>query len=535
LFLRKINSYGEALSYDKHGNITSLARGGITVHNWVGGSAPTPNHTFYDVDQLIYYYNGNQVKSISDNSSGALYTGAQDFKDNASTMDEYGYDANGNQTKDLNKKIVTMRYNSLNLPDTIQLQSGHMVSYVYDPMGQKESVTRKVVVTSGISIPVGKTLSTAGIAYTSTTSLIQYASNVVYGGTYGTTITDILLPDGLLKPFSTGSLTFTYNYYIRDHLGNVRAVIDGAGTIKQANNYNPFGMEYGESAESQTLTNYQNYQYSGKEFDRKLELNLYDFGARFYDATRGQWTTPDPLAALNYAVSPYVYCSNNPLNRIDPTGMVDEKPVYGGQLPEPNVKGTYTGNSGAFDSGANTSFFNSSINDFIDLYALSESQKTSFLAYTNGADGRARENNSSANGSWATLTTALGLTVDWALGTGANNRTFSNDAVAYSFSNARVINQARKYWYSKVNSGKISIYGGVTNFLGKKAFTGGNFGVKGLISAGFDPMEQFVGSFTPTISSNGRNLTFTIQNTTSFKSLMGSSSLLVEIIPFSTI
>jgi len=160
--------FGEALSYDKHGNITSLARGGITVHNWVGGSVPTPNHTFNDVDQLNYTYNGNQVKSISDNSSGAIYTGAQDFKDNASTMDEYGYDANGNLTKDLNKKIVTMRYNSLNLPDTIQFESGHMVSYVYDPMGQKESVTRKVVVTSGISIPVGKTLSTAGIAYTST-------------------------------------------------------------------------------------------------------------------------------------------------------------------------------------------------------------------------------------------------------------------------------------------------------------------------------------------------------------------------------
>lgn len=56
--------------------------------------------------------------------------------------------------------------------------------------------------------------------------------------------------------------------------------------------------------------------------------------------------------------------------------------------------------------------------------------------------------------------------------------------------------------------------------MGKKVWSGGNFGISGLIAAGSDPMEQFVGSSTPGISSDGTNLTFTIQNTTSFKSLM---------------
>jgi hypothetical protein len=37
--------------------------------------------------------------------------------------------------------------------------------------------------------------------------------------------------------------------------------------------------------------------------------------------------------------------------------------------------------------------------------------------------------------------------------------------------------------------------------------------------AGIDPIEQFVGSFTPTITSDGKTLTFTIENTTSVKSL----------------
>ncbi len=112
------------------------------------------------------------------------------------------------------------------------------------------------------------------------------------------------------------------------------------------------------------------------------------------------------------------------------------------------------------------------------------------------------------------------MTFDWALGTGEDYRTFTNDAIAISFQDARVVNQAREYWYKKVNAGDKTIYDGLTNFLGKKVWSGGNFGLSDLKAAGGDPIEQFVGSFTPTISSDGSNLTFAIQNTTSFRSLM---------------
>jgi len=80
-------------------------------------------------------------------------------------------------------------------------------------------------------------------------------------------------------------------------------------------------MEYGESAEDQTDVTYQDYLFGGKEFDRKFELNLYDSGARFYDATRNQWTTMDPLAETHPEISPYAFCANNPVNLIDPDGM----------------------------------------------------------------------------------------------------------------------------------------------------------------------------------------------------------------------
>ncbi|MFT3995751.1 MAG: RHS repeat-associated core domain-containing protein, partial [Dysgonamonadaceae bacterium] len=51
-------------------------------------------------------------------------------------------------------------------------------------------------------------------------------------------------------------------------------------------------------------------------------LNLYDFSARMQDPAIGRFTTMDPLAEKYYDWSPYAYCAGNPVNVIDPTGMV---------------------------------------------------------------------------------------------------------------------------------------------------------------------------------------------------------------------
>jgi len=49
-------------------------------------------------------------------------------------------------------------------------------------------------------------------------------------------------------------------------------------------------------------------------------LNLYDYSARQYDATIGQFTSMDPLCEKYYHISPYAYCAGNPINATDPDG-----------------------------------------------------------------------------------------------------------------------------------------------------------------------------------------------------------------------
>ena len=52
-----------------------------------------------------------------------------------------------------------------------------------------------------------------------------------------------------------------------------------------------------------------------------IGLNMYDFGARWYDvAGVPVWTSVDPLAEKYYHISPYAYCHNNPILYVDPDG-----------------------------------------------------------------------------------------------------------------------------------------------------------------------------------------------------------------------
>jgi RHS repeat-associated protein len=62
------------------------------------------------------------------------------------------------------------------------------------------------------------------------------------------------------------------------------------------------------------------YLYNGKELQDDLNLNWYDYGARMYDPQIGRWHSLDKLAEKYLAISPFVYCANNPIIFIDTDG-----------------------------------------------------------------------------------------------------------------------------------------------------------------------------------------------------------------------
>lgn len=97
------NRYSEKiLSFSPNGSIECLQRYG-----------KKNNGTFGLIDDLMYSYNGNQIKEISDKAGSLLYDGSFDFKDGANADVEYFYDANGALVKDLNKGISNIEYDVL--------------------------------------------------------------------------------------------------------------------------------------------------------------------------------------------------------------------------------------------------------------------------------------------------------------------------------------------------------------------------------------------------------------------------------------
>ena len=65
----------------------------------------------------------------------------------------------------------------------------------------------------------------------------------------------------------------------------------------------------------------QPYKFGGKELDAMYGLNIYDFHARTRTPDLARFTRPDPLAEKTPHLSPYLFCANDPVNNIDPTGM----------------------------------------------------------------------------------------------------------------------------------------------------------------------------------------------------------------------
>ena len=270
------NRFSENVTgYDKNGNIKGLQRYGQLSSTSYGL-----------IDNLTLTLNGNQLSCVEDAVSTAAYGTNTAFVNGASVAGEYAYDANGNLAKDLNKGITDIQYNVLNLPSTVSFSDGSTITYTYGADGTKLRTVHKIG---------------------STTTTTDYCGNVIYeNGTQKLLLTE----EGYIN--LTG--TQQYHYYLKDHQGNNRVVINQSGTVEETNHYYPFGGVFG------TTGNTQPYKYNGKEFDTKKGLNWYDYGARYYDAALGRFTTVDPSSENYYAFNPYSYCVNNPIKYIDPDG-----------------------------------------------------------------------------------------------------------------------------------------------------------------------------------------------------------------------
>ena len=164
------------------------------------------------------------------------------------------------------------------------------------------------------------------VTNSSTITTTDYDGNYIYTNS---ALSQILQPEGYIVP--NGS-TYQYYFQYKDNLNSNRLTysdFNGDGTISpseivEEDNYYPFGLK------QQGYNNTHNgtgsmYKYNGKELQDdavgSYHLNLYDYGARFYDPALGRWMTIDPLAEESRRWTTYNYALDNPIRFIDIDGM----------------------------------------------------------------------------------------------------------------------------------------------------------------------------------------------------------------------
>jgi RHS repeat-associated protein len=272
----------DTYTYDNVGNRLSLADNN-GFHNYIYdniyrlSSATNPNEN-YSYDSAG---NRNPLTQTYDSGNRLLDDGTY----------TYTYDRDGNITRKVKKiggETTSYTYNSEDQLIGVVTPT-QTISYKYDALGRR--IEKNVAGTISRYVYDGEDI----------IQELDGNNQVVATYTHG---------PGIDEPICLEKNNQKY-YYIADGLGSITALVSSNGNIVQSYRYDSFG-----NIISQAGSLSQPYAYTGREYDP--ETGLYFYRHRYYDSKIGRFLQEDQVPALNL----YSYCRNNPLNLVDPYGLI---------------------------------------------------------------------------------------------------------------------------------------------------------------------------------------------------------------------
>lgn len=341
----KVFDYG----YDPFGNLTEAKENNITVfakpataQNRIGGFTYDPRGNLTQDDGFSYEWDGrnrmaksfagpwatrSQLGTYRYDSRGLRLTASRSTQSTVQVVAP-----NGGENLYLGA-LTTISWSGAGLGDTVKLEllvDGAVVGTIADnvPATQTSCQWQAGKTLTGFVNPSGNVrvrVSSVVPASANGTTYYLYGSDgkllSEYDGT-GVCVKDYLYLGGK-QVAEYQPVTGKYYWYTSDQINSTRMVTDGTGAVVYSRQYDP----YGGVLSTETKVYEPKLGFSGKE--REAGSGIDYFGARYYDHKWYRFNSVDPIMYKEESISEpklwnlYSYCSNNPVSRVDPNGMVD--------------------------------------------------------------------------------------------------------------------------------------------------------------------------------------------------------------------
>lgn len=288
------NYYNEILTYDLNGNVATLKRNRNAAN--IGAQL---------IDDLTYSYTGNRLDTVTEGAGN--YFGYPETSGNLIT-----YDENANMKSQVDKKILQIDYNFLNLPNYIKFNRS-----IPNRLGDSYVTTNYLYRADGIKL-TKKYNSFSGRGQIPTTSVTDYLDGFQYNNIdSGDIFTDSPPMTLQFIPTDEGYYDFVQNKYFyqyKDQVGNIRLAYyrnaSGNTVIDRKTDYYPFGLEFGGGTLNTFGSLSPNYLYSYQGQESQQETGWNSFKWRNYDPSYIRFFNVDPLAEKYAYQSPFNFSEN---------------------------------------------------------------------------------------------------------------------------------------------------------------------------------------------------------------------------------
>ncbi len=324
------------LEFDGMGRLVSLVHGSgsdvLAQYEWV-----------FDVtNQIVLQRSADGETRLHYDSAGQLVEADYDFRDD----EQFAYDANGNPadsltelgTRNLLESDGTYRYSYDAQGRRVrreEIETGRITCYRWDAMGRLVEIEERasdggaVIQTVQYRYDVwgrrvGKSVAPATgpaqsetYVYDGQDILLRFESGAVSNRYLHGPLVDQVLADEQVDGAGESARTL---WPLTDHLGSVRdlALFDAEHVTPSVVNHITYDA-FGAVAEQSAASVDHLFGFTGREIDAESDLNYYR--ARYYDPVVGQFISEDPAGFQAGDVNLRRYVENDPVNRIDPSGM----------------------------------------------------------------------------------------------------------------------------------------------------------------------------------------------------------------------